>query len=112
MWKAPPATGGWTRDGGAVRIGGSPRARFAACACNVEGVAPKPEACAGFSPEAVAYIGGLAAEAVVHFGCGSGGPSAAPRTRVRSASSTSAGGATRATVVGWTGAGERQTGAP
>src|SRR5215467_9958574 len=116
MWKAPPPTGagtaakrGWARAGGAVRIGALPLARLAACACKVEGVAPNPEACTGVSPDAVAYMGGLAAEAVVHLGCGPGAPSPTAPTRVRSASSNGAGVATRSAVVGWVGPGESRT---
>src|SRR5690242_10858928 len=121
MWKAPAPTGAGgtgtaapsgTRDGGAVRIGGAARARLAACACNVDGVAPRPEAApeagAGCPPDAVAYMGAfmaaftgaLAAEAVVHLACGAGAPSPAARTRAPSASSKSAGVGTRPAVVG------------
>src|SRR5262252_1499033 len=118
MWKAPAPTGagaaatrGWTRDGGAV-TGGTPRARFAACACNVEGGAPDPEApseaCAGVAPDAVAYMGGLAAEPVVHVGRGPGTPSPPARTGA-SASSKPTGVETRTAVVGWTGPGETRT---
>src|SRR6516225_4872007 len=124
MWKAPAPTGaggaaaaGWTRASGAV-IGGSPRARFVACTCKVEGAAPNPEAPpearADVSPDAVAYIGGLAgeraAEPVVHVGCASATPSPAARTRVPSAASKPAGVATGTAVVGWRVPGETRPG--
>src|SRR5690348_8615383 len=119
MWKAPAPTGagaaatrGWTRDGGAV-TGGSPRARFAACACNVEGGAPDPEApseaCAGGARDAVAYMGGMTAETVVHTGRGPGTPSPTARTGLPSASSNPAGVETRTAALSWTGRGETRT---
>src|SRR5262245_47179742 len=131
MWKAPAPTGtgaasaGGTSEGGAVRIGGAPRARLAACACNVDGVAARsttpPEAGASCPPDAVAYLGAftgaftgafrgaLTAEAVVHFAGGAGAPSPAARTRAPSASSKSAGVGMRRAVVAETGPGATRT---